>query len=67
MWLSRGRRDWGTLPKEGLSAVRWEGALCVKMPLVGLGVRIGEAVDVLERGNRKCKASRKEGQGDWGG
>lgn len=39
----------------------------MKMPLVGLGVRVGEAVDVPERGNRKCKASRKEGQGDWGG
>lgn len=32
----------------------------MKMPLVGLGVRIGEAVDVLERRNRKCKASRNK-------
>ena len=39
----------------------------MKMPLVMLGVRVGEAVDVPERGNRKCKASRKEGKGDWVG
>ena len=29
------------------------------MPLVGLGVRIGEAVDVLERGKRKCTESKE--------
>lgn len=62
----QGKRDWGNLPEEESSAVRlgrWEGAICVKMPLLGLGVRVGVAVGIPERG-KGFEGNRKEGQGD---